>query len=444
MAKRSSPRSTRALAALAISPVLQGKTSLSHTLPLAQQACSAEDQGFLLELVHGTLRHAIYYRAIVQPLLQRAISDSRVEALILLGLHQLLAMRTPDHAALSETVEAAHELKLPKLSGFINAILRNVLRQQDALLQRAATQSHAHPDWLKQAIERDWPQQAEAILAANNATAPITLRVNQAVLERDAALAELDAQGIAAQPCAFSPVGIRVSNQGSLQKLDGLAQGRLSVQDEAAQLAATLLSPKAGERVLDACAAPGGKTAHLLELQPKMAALVAIDNDNERLKRVHSNIERVRMSGAAVIAPVTLTCAAAENTAAWWDGQLFDAILLDAPCTATGVIRRHPDIKLLRRPADVKNTVALQQSLLTALWPLLSPGGRLLYATCSVLQAENEQQVQRFCAEHSDALLAPIPSALHSMGLVRSHGLQLLPTEHGHDGFFYALITKTQ
>ncbi|PQA42364.1 16S rRNA (cytosine(967)-C(5))-methyltransferase RsmB [Amnimonas aquatica] len=450
----------RALAARALAPVLAGSASLSATLPAAQRACRGEDIGLLQELVQGTARSAIHYRTLIKPLLQRAQKDTLVEALLLLGTHQLLAMRIPDHAALAETVEAARQLGLDKLTGFINGVLRNLQRREEELVAAARIQEHAHPAWLLRQLRQDWPDQADDIIAANNSPSPLTLRVHRGRATREAVLAAWIDDGLPVEPTRHAPDGLRLTEPVPVLSLPGLADGLVSVQDEAAQLAACLLAPQPGERVLDACAAPGGKTAHLLEIQPALAALTALDNDADRLKRVAENLARAGYAatpaageapadtatadtGTSASPDITLRCAPAEQTDSWWDGQAFDAILLDAPCSATGVIRRHPDIKLLRRPTDIAQTVRIQAELLDRLWRTLKPGGRLLYATCSVLKAENEDQITAFLGRTADARATPLRFDGEMPGQWRPQGRQLLPEIDGHDGFYFALLEKT-
>lgn len=433
-------RNLRALAAQALAPVLAQETSLARTLPLAQQRCANSDLGLLQELVLGSARQAIYYRALLRPLLQRpqALSAS-VEALLLIGCHQLLQLRIPDHAALSETVEAAKQLGQGRSAGLINAVLRNLRRREEELVAQAAGHHHAHPDWLLQRLQTDWPEHWQGIVQANNLPAPLTLRCNRARATRGGTLEQLAAIDLRAEPTRYAPDGIRLQDAVAVGRLPGLPAGLLSVQDEAAQLAAWLLAPQAGERVLDACAAPGGKTAHLLELQPALSSLLALDQDAQRLQRVDDNLRR---TGLADDRHRSLAVDATE-IARWWDGEPFDAILLDAPCTGTGVIRRHPDIKLLRRETDVATTLASQQRLLDALWQVLKPGGRLLYATCSLLRAENEDQITAFLARQPKAQTLPLRLPGGPLpGLSRPQGQQLLPTPDGHDGFYYALLTK--
>lgn len=429
--RTSTPRlSVRALAAQALAPVLAGRGSLSESLPPALAACRPEDRGLLQALCFTAVRHALYYRAMLKPLLSKS-PEPVIEALLLLGLAQLRELRVPDHAAIGETVEAARQLGRDKMTGLLNAVLRRYQREQGELETRAQVLRHAHPDWLVQQLRRDWGDAATAILAANNSEAPLTLRVNTRRISPEAYRDLLEEAGVNAEVCTHAPAGLRVYGVGDVRKLPGFDDGLFSVQDEAAQLAATLLDARSGQRVLDACAAPGGKTAHILERTPD-CQLLAIDSDATRNTRIHENLARLQLQAE-------IRTADAGNTASWWDGQAFDRILLDAPCTATGVIRRHPDIKLLRRPSDVAQTVEQQRTLLEALWPLLARGGRLLYATCSILKAENEEQMARFLSAHADA--REIPLTLKA-GDARPHGRQLLPQANGHDGFYYALLQK--
>lgn len=427
--------SARALAARALAPVLAARESLSDTLPGALAQVAPQDRGLLQAIAFTTCRHALHYRALLAPLLQRP-PQPLVEALLLSGLAQLRDLRIPDHAALSETVDAARELKQDRVTGLINAVLRRYLREKDELEMRALAQAHAHPDWLRQALARDWGADAAAdLMAANNAEAALVLRVNVRQGSRDAYLASLRAEGIAASACTWSADGIRLDEAvgdvrvGDVRALPGFASGRVSVQDEAAQLCQPLLATTSGMRVLDACAAPGGKTAHLLEHAE--LDLLALDIDPARCARIDENLQRLQLQGARVIA------ADAARPSTWWDGQAFDRILLDAPCTATGVIRRHPDIKLLRRESDVAQTARTQATLLRALWPLLKPGGVMLYATCSVLKAENELQIAAFLAASPDARERVIAQP---WGEARPHGRQLLPG--ATDGFYLALLEK--
>jgi 16S rRNA (cytosine967-C5)-methyltransferase len=424
----------RALAARALAPVLSGNESLSDTLPAALAAAPALDRGLLQALTFTACRHVFFYRALLQPLLQRN-PPPIVEALLLIGLAQLRDLRIPDHAALSETVNAARELGQDKMTGLINAVLRRYLREKDTLEAEAESFLHAHPEWLKILLEKDWgPVKAAALMQANNQEGPLTLRVNQHQSTRENYLTQLMAAEINATACSFSPAGIRVDAVSDVRTLPDFGNGAVSVQDEAAQLAALLLDTQPGMHVLDACAAPGGKTAHILEASHDIS-LVALDISPQRCLRIEENLQRLHLQNSE---KVKVVAADAAQTETWWDGKLFQRILLDAPCTATGVIRRHPDIKLLRRQSDVAQTVALQAQLLNALWPLLAPGGVLLYATCSVLKAENEGQITRFLHDTADAREDIINAG---WGEVRPHGRQIF-TEIT-DGFYYARLLKT-
>lgn len=419
----------RAFAARALAPVLAGRESLSDTLPAVLNQASAQDRGLLQAMAFTTCRHALHYREVLKPMLQRAPA-APVEALLLLGLAQLRDLRIPDHAALSETVDAARQLGQERSTGLINAVLRRYLREKEALEARAAAFAHANPEWLKAALEKDWGKDhAAALMQAGNSEGPLTLRVNLRHGTRENYLQRLQAAEIPAHACTHSAAGVRVENVGDVRLLPGFADGDVSVQDEAAQLSAFLLDCQPGMRVLDACAAPGGKTAHLLEHTENLA-LTALDISPDRCARIEENLQRLRLSAYVVAADA----AATKN---WWDSHVFDRILLDAPCTATGVIRRHPDIKLLRRPSDVKQTVKLQAQLLASLWPLLKSGGVMLYATCSLLKDENEKQIAAFLAKNADATELPIAA---EWGEARTHGRQLFTGET--DGFFYALLRK--
>lgn len=425
---------SRAAAAQCLAAVAQG-ASLAQQLPVLETRIPARDRGLYRQLCYGTLRAWPRLSAYLAALLQRPLKDrdGDVQMLLALGIYQLQALRTPDHAAVSATVAAADALHKPWSKKLVNGVLRNWLRRRDAL-ERALTpaQRAAHPDWLHRALHEAWPQQAEAIEQANNSHPPMCLRVNSRRGDRASYLDQLRTAGIEATACDYAAEGVRLLRPVDVEQLPGFGAGEVSVQDEAAQLSAHLLQLQPGQRVLDACCAPGGKTGHLLEQEPALAELVALDIDDQRLQRVRSNLDRLQLRA-------TLVAADAGATASWWDGRAFDRILLDAPCSATGVMRRNPDIKLHRRPDDIDRLRHLQHDLLHALWPTLAPGGVLLYATCSVLPAENEQVVAMFCGQTDDAVHLPIDA---TWGLQRPYGRQLLPAVDGHDGFYYALLSK--
>jgi 16S rRNA (cytosine967-C5)-methyltransferase len=425
---------SRLIAARVLSRVLQDGQSLTATLESALQTVeSGKDRAFVQALCYGVCR--TYHRLdfILNELLDKPLKDTDVKALALTGLYQLKYMRVKPHAAVSETVLAAR--KKPWAKALINALLRRYLREQDNLEQIADTVQVAavsHPDWLIKQIEQDWPQQAQQIFLENNQQPPMALRVNLTRSSTDEYLQQLSGQGIEAEAVSFCPSAIILDKPLAVDLLPGFADGLVSVQDTAAQLAAGLLDVQPDHRVLDVCAAPGGKAAHILEHQPQLKELVAVDVDASRMQRVSDTLQRLKLSATLVVGD-------AAKPEDWWDGQLFDRILLDAPCSALGVIRRHPDIKLLRRPEDIKSLQILQKKILNAVWPLLAPGGVMLYATCSILKQENEQQIDAFLAEHPDAVELPID--VH-WGLAGSHGRQVMTGESAMDGFYYALIRK--
>ncbi|MCY1507723.1 Ribosomal RNA small subunit methyltransferase B [compost metagenome] len=427
----------RLAAARALSAVLSGKASLGGSLPPQLERVEPRDRGLAQELAFGAARWQPRLALLAEQLLQKPFkaADKDVEALLLVGLYQLFHTRIPAHAAIGETVGCADKLKKPWAKGLLNAVLRRAQREGEALLaglERDPVSRTAHPRWLQKALKAAWPEHWEAICAANNAHPPLILRVNRRHGSRDAYLAELQAAGIDASPCAFSGDGIVLAEARDVTGLPGFAEGRVSVQDEAAQLAAELLELAPGQRVLDACAAPGGKTCHLLEAEPGLAEVVAVDLEEKRLARVRDNLQRLQLDA-------TLIAADGRDTGVWWDGQPFQRILLDAPCSATGVIRRHPDIKLTRQAEDIPALAQLQGELLDALWPTLEVGGVLLYATCSVLPAENRETLAAFLARTSGARELAIGGPF---GLPQAHGRQLLPQDGGHDGFYYAKLIK--
>lgn len=390
------------------------------------------------ELTYGVLRWQPRLAAIVALLLERPLRarDADVQALLMVGLYQLRELRVPDHAAVHATVGVAGALGKPWAKGLANGVLRSYLRGADEIERRLESDQPArwaHPQWLIERVRRDWPQDWQRVLEAGNQRPPMTLRVNVRRIERQAYLRELEAAGLQAAADPTAAQAVTLASPCEVGALPGFGQGLVSVQDAAAQQAARLLSPRPGDRVLDACAAPGGKTAHLLELAPDGCEVTAVDIDAERLARVRETLRRLDLRAA-------LSQGDASDPAAWWDGRAYDRVLLDAPCSATGVIRRHPDIKLLRRPEDVDDLVIRQGRMLTALWPLLKPGGILLYATCSILRAENHEQLRLFLASHPDAALTAPPLQCSRS---ESLGCQMLTGDRGMDGFFYAPITRT-
>ena len=417
----------RLAAARALAAVLSGKASLNSSLPAQLDKVDERDRGLTQDLAFGTARWQPRLDLLAAQLLQKPFkaADADVQALLLVGLYQLFYTRIPEHAAIGETVGCADKLKKPWAKGLLNAVLRRAQREGEALLagmERDPVVRTAHPRWLQKALKAFWPEQWEAICAANNAHPPMILRVNRRHHEA----------GVGASACQYSRDGIVLAEACDVRGLPGFAEGWVSVQDEAAQLSADLLELAPGQRVLDACCAPGGKTCHLLEAEAGLAQVVAIDLEAKRLSRVRENLDRLQLDAQLIACD-------ARDTASWWDGKPFQRILLDAPCSATGVIRRHPDIKLTRQADDIPALAALQGELLDALWPTLEVGGMLLYATCSSLPTENTEVIDAFLARTPGARELDLATAA---GLRQPHGRQLLAQQGGHDGFYYAKLIK--
>ncbi len=432
---------TRLVAARVLTRVLQDGQSLTAALDQAFLGIEvSKDRAFIQALCYGVCRQFHRLDFILSQLLDKPLKDADVKALALVGLYQLNFMRVKPHAAVSETVLAAR--KKPWAKSLLNAVLRTYLREQEGLENKAEKfQSAAvsHPAWLIKQIEQDWPDLAQQILLENNLQPPLVLRVNLAKTSREQYLHLLAEQDIASEGVSFCPSAIQLDKPVPVDLLPGFAEGLASVQDTAAQLAAGLLAVQPGQRVLDVCAAPGGKTAHILENQPQLAELVAVDIDEARMQRVSENLQRLKLSAKLVVGD-------AANPATWWDGKLFDRILLDAPCSGLGVIRRHPEIKVLRRAEDIGQLQALQKAILQAIWPLLAPGGVMVYATCSILKQENELQIKAFLTANTDAIELPLfPNANEETadwGVAGVCGRQIITGESAMDGFYYAKIGK--
>ena len=413
----------RGIAAEIVNAVVAEGQSLDNAIAANEERVSNEDRALLRMLCYGTLRHHWRLQYWISKLMARPLrkKDSIINALLEIGLYQLSGMRVPDHAAVSQTVEAARHLRRPKLAGLVNACLRRFQREQ--LAEIACDTEEArwnHPQWLIDAVKRDWPDDWQAILEANDERAPMWLRVNCSMHSTAEYQAKLAALGMAAQTQPGLTDALRLDEPCPVEALPGFASGAASVQD-----------------VLDACAAPGGKTGHLLEVGGPDIALTAVESDPLRVPAIRQNLERLGRDA-------TLCVADASNPSDWWDGVPFDGILLDAPCSASGVIRRHPDIKLLRRASDIDALSRLQVELLEALWPTLAPGGRLLYATCSTLAAENDQVVSRFLGGREDVVEDAVLPNNNIRDLMRRKacGYQVLPGTAGLDGFYYACLEK--
>lgn len=432
MAKQSS---VRLAAAKVISRVASGE-SLSQVLPEYQEGLRQKDQPLLAELSYGTLRYYFRLDNWLSALMDKPLKskEQTIHSLILVGLYQLFYTRIPAHAAIGETVQVTRMMGKAWARGLVNGVLRSAQRQEDAL--NALSDSNdicltAHPQWLIGKIRKAWPDHWQAIARANNQSPPMTLRVNEQHLKRDRYLKKLLDNCIQASSSLLSPQAITLTRALPVEHLPGFSEGMVSVQDESAQLSGNLLPIKEGDKVLDACCAPGGKTCQLLEMFPGIE-LDALDIDEKRLTRVQENLDRIGLKARLLTGDST-------QPDQWWHGQSYDHILLDAPCSATGVIRRHPDIKLLRKPEDIDALAELQGKILNTLWSLLKPGGTLLYATCSIMPAENSKQIAVFLERQVDAALQPLPG---EWGLDTGFGRQILPGSG--DGFFYSLLKKVR
>lgn len=415
--------------------VFSGRNLDSALLNALRGIESAPDRALAQALAYGVIRNHALLAALRDRLLQHPLqTPPLLQALLQVGLYQLRSMRMPPHAAVAATVDACPALGHAAARGLVNAVLRRYQREAQTLeasLPGKPALRHSYPEWLAAAIHRDWPQQWRELLAAGNQPGPLTLRVNRRRSSCEDMLRRLADVGIVAQTLAQAPDALQLDQARPVERIPGFADGLISVQDAAAQLAAPLLDAQPGMRVLDACAAPGGKTAHLLETVNNID-LLALDSDAARLTRVDDTLQRLGLQA-------TLRCADAAMPANWWDGQPFDRILLDAPCSSTGVIRRHPDIKWLRRETDIRPLMTRQRRLLDALWPLLAPGGTLLYATCSILDTEGAAVIAGFLRAHEDTSEQLINA---DWGEALRAGRRLAPGGD-YDGFYYARLQKT-
>jgi len=425
---------TRAAAADILVEVVREGRSLTSALEQAfTNEFSAKDRTFIQAVCYGVLRWYWRLNPLLALLTRKPIKDDRIRMIALIGFYQIGHMRVAPHAAVSETVEAVQYDAWAK--PLINAILRNYQRNREELesqLDASPSSALAHPQWLYDKIRRDWPDQVESILKANNEHPPLTLRANLTKGSREQFQVKLNEAGMASLSLEQVPTAIVLVEATSTELIPGFKSGELSVQDAAAQIAATLLDLAPGQRVLDLCAAPGGKTCHILEACPELSELVALDVDAVRLERVKSNLTRGGLTAHLITGDAT-------QPSSWWDGSPFDRILVDAPCSATGVIRRHPDIKVLRKPQDIARLAETQRMILEAAWTMLAPGGTLVYATCSVLRQENSDVISAFLGEHPEAKESLLPEIF---GQAQPHGRQILPGTDGMDGFFYARLEK--
>ncbi|WP_047049388.1 16S rRNA (cytosine(967)-C(5))-methyltransferase RsmB [Vibrio mexicanus] len=421
----------RAAAANVLFQVVDKGQSLSHALPAAQRTIRPRDHALLQEICYGALRYLPRLESIANELMDNPLKGKKrvFHHLILVGIYQLSFMRIPSHAAVGETVEATKTLRGPSLRGLINAVLRNYLRNQEELDEIAVSHNagkYGHPSWILKMLQESYPQQWESIIEANNSKAPMWLRVNRQHHTRDEYVELLKNEDIEFTVHSEAADAIKLAAPCDVSKLPGFEKGWVSVQDAAAQLAINYLTPKEGELILDCCAAPGGKTAHILE-HTEDTEVVALDSDAKRLDRVYDNLDRLHLKADVI-------CGDARYPQEWWQGEQFDRILLDAPCSATGVIRRHPDIKWLRRATDIEALADLQREIIDAMWQQLKPGGTMVYATCSITPQENALQVKAFLERTADAtLLGSDPE---------QPGRQILPGDEDMDGFYYAVLEK--
>lgn len=410
----------------------------------------SRDIAFSRMLSFGVLR--LYHQLLAQlkPLMKKSLKskDLDVQLVMLMALYQLQHTRVPDYAVVDAAVKQIRKSKKQWAAKMVNAVLRSFIRQQaDNTEAEQAFSSeearYAHPQWIIDRLKADWPDHWQQVLQANNQQAPMTLRVNLQKISRDDYRQALYERGIEATALVDMPAALVLAEAQNVRQLPGYDNGWFSVQDAGAQLAAQILNPAASSHILDACAAPGGKTAHCFELQPSIE-LTALDIADSRLQRLTENCQRLGFSP-------TVLRGDASHPESWWQGQLFDKILLDVPCSASGVIRRHPDIKHLRRAEDIELLQQTQRDILLKSWELLSPGGQLLYATCSVFKAENEQQIEWFLEQRADASLCEpavspdandIQPGIDVEGRAKL-GLQLFPQAQLHDGFYYALLQKS-
>lgn len=427
---------TRALAAQALAEIALRGASLRDAMERhAPKLADGRDRALLMALLSDGARWWLRFDPVLDRLLEKPLrqKEPAIHALLVLGLVQLEILQLPEYAAVAATVQATRALQRPRMAGLVNAVLRRWLRERESLLAslEAKPQTrHAHPVWLAKTLERDWPARADAVMAADNLEPPLMLRVNRRRTTRESLLERLRSDGYTAEAHAWLADGIVLPHSTDVTRLPGFAAGELAVQDGSAQIAADLADVRDGQRVLDACAAPGGKACHLLERAD--VALTALEFDAKRAQRITQNLDRLGLKADIVIGD-------AGQPGDWWDNKPFDRILIDAPCSATGVLRRRPDVRLHRRESDIAALTAQQHRILASLWPLLAPGGRLLYITCSMLRAENDAIVSAWLDTQPDARAVAIELPA---GQAASVGWQILPGDGDLDGMYYAVLEK--
>lgn len=426
---------SRSVALKILQKVFQGRSLAS----VKGQAGELENRqrALAMELVQGVLRWRWKLEYLLSRLMKKPLrsKEQEVKLLLLLALYELMELSTPDYAVVDETVQLSRSLNKTWASGLINGVLRSFTRDRQVYLSSLDSDdvaNYSHPEWIINLLRKDWPQHWQQILQANNQRPPLWLRVNRAQKGTQQYKKLLDEQGFESSLHPVAQQALKLERSVDVFSLPGFEQGMVSVQDAGAQLAADLLDVKSGQTVLDLCAAPGGKTCHLLEIEPELKKLVAVELEQQRMQKVKQNLERLKLDAELIVAD-------ASECSTWWDGELFDRILVDVPCSASGVIRRHPDIKSLRREDDLVSLVQTQQKILQQAWSMLSPDGLLLYVTCSVFRQENEVQIRMLLSEQDDAEEVTIDA---TWGITCEPGRQILPGEGDSDGFYFACVRK--
>jgi 16S rRNA (cytosine967-C5)-methyltransferase len=436
MRVKTGEQSARQVAITVLEAVLVKGRSLATARSLVQDKLVARERPLAMELVNGVLRWRFRLEALLAKLLSKSLrkKDVDIQLVLLLALYELIELSTPDYAVVNEAVSQTRRVGKKWASGMVNGVLRSFIRDREALLSSIDEDEVArfsHPRWLIDLLKQDWPQQTVQILDANNQRPPMWLRVNAGKTSVEDYIKRLDAQQIKAFRHPLADAALKLESPMDVSRLPGFAQGLVSVQDAAAQLAAKLLGAENGERILDLCAAPGGKTCHLLESAANIE-MTAVELEPLRMQRVQQNLDRLGLHAELIVGDAT-------DTQGWWDGRMFDRILVDAPCSASGVIRRHPDIKSLRHADDLDSLTKIQQQILLQALSMLKPGGELLYVTCSVLKRENEQQIAQLMSVREEAVEIDIDE---TWGNPCAHGRQLLPGDMDGDGFYYARLKK--
>ena len=426
--------------------ILQQVLIKGRSLAVAKSAADClegRDRALAMELANGVLRWHWKLDHLLGQFLKKPLRNKEhdLKLLLLMSLYELVELSTPDYAVVNEAVSTSKVLGKQWAKGMINGVLRNFIRDQEACLRKMESNQEAyysHPYWLISLLKEDWPDHWQAILKANNQRPPLWLRVNAAQNNTEDYKVLLDEQGLSSSQHPLALQALKLEQGVDVTSLPGFAQGAVSVQDAGAQLAATLLDVKKDQRILDLCAAPGGKTCHVLELEPDIESMTAVELEEKRMLRVRENLARLNFEAELIVADA--------SEASWWDGKPFDRILVDAPCSSTGVIRRHPDIKVLRWEQDIKSLVNVQQKILQQAWQMLAPGGKLLYITCSVLRQENEAQIASLLATQNDVNELDLieEGSSKSWGVACKHGRQLLPGDHDTDGFYFCALSKAE